>query len=248
LLLHPAFRADRRLAPARHRPPVLPLALVICAVVPAVAAGQQAAPTPEPLWKAYPLDTGKPKSATPLSRPAEQLPSRPGSAETTRPLSDPDGRSAPALVQALLFGAAGAILALAFAWGVLPAWRAQRSPRDVRRGRADGPAAGSGLAPPKPSAGTTCEIGWSPSARGVTFQATADLPGRGADVIAESPPVAPPDAGAPPKTLASRLAHQQLVQALEGAGWERCGRGSDWYAMRFRRRPSPPRRRGRRRG
>jgi hypothetical protein len=94
--------------------------------------------------------------------------------------------------------------------------------------------------PPAPvgAAAAECRIALSRGHLTSHFYATTTLWGRGQDaVLAASPEFHWAKATAPPPDRPDvRSAYELLLGELEASGWERNGRGSEWFSLRFRRR------------
>jgi hypothetical protein len=94
--------------------------------------------------------------------------------------------------------------------------------------------------PPELEACWTAEIEWRVEPVGASFCAVArPAAGAGAHLVAESAPVTWPPAG-PAGIEALTGAHQELQDALTGAGWKPLSPGRAWYATRFAWEPVAP--------
>lgn len=166
-------------------------------------------PTPDPLWKAFPLQTGRPTDAQSVQAPKLfAAPAQPPEAQA------PAAAQGPSATVTIVFFGAVVVLIVCLA---LAARRALR-----RRAR-------------RP---VTCEISWSPGERDGAFRATATATGDEPRVVAESRRFTrrPPDA--PDEDAASKAAYAELVRDLVSDGWEPYDHGRDWWATRLRRTPS----------
>jgi hypothetical protein len=170
----------------------------------ASAAGP-AQPSGEPLWDAYPLDTGSGGSAR-VQRPAPTV-TQPQAVPLTPLRTDAD--TTPMALQIAFFGCLGATLLLAIG----------ATARAARRRRAN----------------VTCEISWSPAPEGGAFRATALERGDAPRLVAASRPFEPGPGAPDDDDLASRRAYAELVSKLVSEGWEPYERGAAWWEMRLRR-------------
>ena len=152
----------------RVAPAVVAALCVTCAG--SAVAADRPRPSAEPLWKAYPLDRGKPTSAA--HPPAQRA------TTTTTPLVrlDPPARGLAPLAVVIVFYAVIVGLVVSVAGLAL---------RRVRRRRSREP--------------VTCEISWSQGGHGGAFRATVFAAGDKPRLVAESrplegrPPVLPDD-------------------------------------------------------
>jgi hypothetical protein len=203
--------------------------VLACAAV-APAAGPQ--PIADPLWKAFPLDTDPPATATstspaPSARTAPAAPARtspaapiiaqqPATSAPPAALEPPGPNGPPAAITMIFFGSlAGASLLVV----------AALMRRRAGRRRALGP--------------VTCEITWSPVSEGGAFSATTQENGDVPQLVAASRRFERRTPGPPDQDWASRQAYAELVRLLMAEGWEPYGRGRAWWEMRLRRAPKP---------
>jgi hypothetical protein len=188
--------------------------MLVCAAV-APAAGPQ--PNADPLWKAYPLNSAPPATATTTSPSPYATTERPApsadqpTTAPARPLDRPRSGGPSPAVMILFFGSLAAAAALAAA--SLVRW--------LRRRRAIGP--------------QTCEITWLPVAEGGAFSATIWQNGDAPQVVAASRRFERRMPGPPDQDRDSRQAYAELVRRLISEGWEPYGRGHAWWEMRLRR-------------
>ena len=209
-LSHPAWRRS-----------TLPLVAALLIAGPASAPGADGPrPSAEPLWKAYPLETGRPTDPKSVQAPGLFTAPEEGQGAGVRPAARDD--ASPAVAIAFFGAAAALVLGAAFAL-----WR-------VLRRRARTP--------------LTCEITWSPGERDGAFRATAMVTSDEPRVVAESRRFQrrPPDT--PDEDAASQAAYAELVRELVSDGWEPYDHGRDWWATRLRRVPSDESHSGSRRG
>jgi hypothetical protein len=116
------------------------------------------------------------------------------------------------------------------------------SPPGAPREPPDEPSAGADLFAPSPAWPDDskqfwrCEIKWDAGWIDSRFRAVTYRPrGRRGRAIGASNPIKGRLMARPePDRPVDREAVRELAAALETAGWERVGRGSDWYAERFR--------------
>jgi hypothetical protein len=199
------------LSHAAWRRSTLPLVAALFLAGPASAPGADGPrPSAEPLWKAYPLETGRPTDPKSVEPPGLFTSPREGQGAPVRPAAPHD--ASPAVTIAYFGALAALILGAAFAL------------RRVLRRRARTP--------------LTCEISWSPGERDGAFRATAMATRNEPRVVAESRRFQrqPPDT--PDEDAASRAAYAELVRELVSDGWEPYDHGRDWWATRLRRVPS----------
>jgi hypothetical protein len=181
----------------------------------APAAGPQ--PNAGPLWKAYPLDTAPPTTATTTA------PVTPTG--TQRPATSPERPTAisPGALDPLHAGGSSMAVTIIF-FGSLAAAFLLMTGTLVRRARRR-----------RAARRAMCEITWSPAAEGGAFRATTWETGDAPHVVAASPCFERRTPGPPDEDLASRQAYTELVRRLMAEGWEPYGRGHAWWEMRLRR-------------
>jgi hypothetical protein len=195
--------------PSLHRParqcavPAILAALLLAGPGTAIAADP--APSPNPLWQAYPLDIGggtsrKPPPATP---------------ESTTPapsvrVDPPSAHGAPLEEEILLYAGIAGIVACA---GV-----AVR--RQLRRRRASQP--------------VTCEIAWSPDERGPAFTAILFGAGETPRLVAESRRFTRQASTLPAENATTHDAYAELVEHLVSVGSEPYEHGPHWWDLSLR--------------
>jgi len=182
-------------------------------LAPVVVAADRPRPSAEPLWKAYPLDRGKPTSAA--HPPAQRA------TTTTMPLVrlDPPARRLAPLAVVIVFYAVLVGLVVRVAGPALRCVRLRRSREPV-----------------------TCEMSWSQGGRGGGVRATMLAAGDEPRLVAESRPLEGRPPVLPDEGARSYDAYAELVRNLVSQGREPFDRGRDWCAVRPRRIPSagPP--------
>jgi hypothetical protein len=183
-------------------PAILAALLLAC---PGTAVAADPAPSPNPLWNAYPLDIGagtstKPPPATPASTtPAPSV-----------RVDPPSGHGATLQEEFLLYAGIAGIVVCA---GV-----AVR--RQLRRRRASRP--------------VTCEITWSPDERGGAFTAILSGAGEVPHLVAESRRFTRDPSTLPAENAVTHDAYAELVEHLVSVGWEPYEHGPHWWDLSLR--------------
>jgi hypothetical protein len=195
--------------PSLQRPawqPAVPAVLAAtCLACTGAAVAADPAPSPDPLWKAYPLDIGGGTSTkAPPAKPASTTPA------PSVQIDPPTEHRTPLSEELLLYGAI--VGAAACAGGL--------AGRQLRRRRT--------------SEQLVCEISWTPDERGGAFTAILSGAGDKPRLVAESRRFTRHPTPLPADNATTYDAYSELVDHLVSVGWEPYERGPQWWDLSLR--------------